>query len=115
MKEFDLLLSEAMNVTITRILGDSASECIFRAAEIHLSLRRGEVGEDIGAFCAYLERLLGQEQARIIHSTSLKRLSLVLRQEYEEINSHFLLLAKLYETKFRLAAAPRLEEHALCN
>jgi hypothetical protein len=115
MKKFDLLLSEAMNVTMMRIFGKSASELIYRSVESHLSLRREEVGKKIGAFYAYLEKLLGPEKARIIHSTSLKCLCLTLKQEYEEIDSYFSLLDELYETKFKLFIASCVEERSACN
>jgi hypothetical protein len=115
MKRFDLLLSEAMDITIMRIFGKSASEWIYRSAERHVSLKREEVGEKIEAFCAYLEKLLGAERAQIIHAASLKRLCLRLEQEYEEIETHFSLLDDLYKIKFKLLTASCEEERSACN
>jgi hypothetical protein len=110
MKEFDLLLSEAADGTINRIFGHSVAAIILEAAERLLSIKSEEVGQNFRVFFSYLERLLGQQQAMIIQSATLRYLCLRLRQEYCEIDSYFSLLDKLYETKFKLAASSRKEE-----
>ena len=98
-----------------QVFGESASELIYRLAEKHVSLRREEVGKRIAVFYAYLEKLLGSERAKIIQATSLKLLCLKLKREYEEIETHFSLLDKLYEVKFKLLAPLLKEEHSVCN
>lgn len=115
MKKFDLMLSEAASIAMNKVFGNAASECIFEAAERHLSLVRHEVGQNFWVFHAYLERLLGQEQARIIQSTTLRFLCLRLKQEYEEIDAYFLLLDRLYETKFKLVGYLCEEKRPACN
>lgn len=40
-------------------------------------------------FYSYLEKLVGSEGAHIIRNTSIKRLCLKLRREYEEIEKYF--------------------------
>jgi hypothetical protein len=73
------------------------------------SLQLEEVGNKMDVTISYLEKLLGKEGAQIIQTVSIKRLCLKLKQEYEEIEAHFLFLDELYEMKFKLLA-PLLNE-----
>ena len=109
MEGFGELLSEAVDNTMRRVLGESASELIYRLVEMHMALKREEVGEKIEVFYAFLEKLLGSERAQIIENTSLKRLCLKLRREYEEVEKYFSFLDELYEIKFKLLT-PSLKE-----
>ena len=116
MKRFGKLLSEAADDTMRQVFGETASELIYTLMERHVSLKREEIGEKIDAFFAYLERLLGSERAQIIQNTSLKRLCMKLRREYEEIERYFWFLDGLYETKFRLLTSSFKErESSVCN
>ena len=115
MKRFSELLFETVDDTMRQVFGESASKLIYRLVEKHVSLRREEVGKKIEVFYAYLEKLLGSERVQIIQATSLKLLCLKLKQEYEEIETHFSLLDKLYEVKFKLLAPLLKEEHSVCN
>jgi len=114
-ERFDELLLETVDDTISQVFGKYASELIYRLMERHVFLKREEVGEKFEVFYAYLERLLGSEGAQIIQATSLKRLCLKLRREYEEVETYFSFLDKLYEVKFRLLALSLKEERSVCN
>lgn len=102
MKGFSDLFSEAMGVTVREVFGESASELIYIFMEKHARLKREEIGEKIGTFSAYLEKLLGSERAQISQAAGLKYLCLRLKHEYEEVEKYFSLLDELYEVKFRL-------------
>lgn len=115
MEGFDELLFEALDDTIRQVFGESASGLIYTFMERHVSLKREEVGEKIEAFYTYLEKLLGSEGARIIQKSSIKRLCLKLRREYEEIEKYFSFLDELYEIKFKLLAPLLKEERSVCN
>jgi hypothetical protein len=115
MRKFGELLSEAMDDTIRQVFGEHASEMIYRVMERHAFLKREEIGDKIELFCAYLEKLLGSEGAQVIQATSLKRLCLKLRLEYEEVEMYFSFLDKLYEVKFKLLAQSLKEERSVCN
>lgn len=115
MQKFETLLSEAMKVTIMQIFGKAAFDTIYRSAESHISLKREDIGEKFEAFCLHLEKLLGPEKSMIIHTASLKRLCLTLKQEYEKVDSYFSLLDKLYEVKFKLVDSSLVEERSSCN
>lgn len=115
MEKFGELLSRSMDDTMRRVFGESASELIYRLMERHVSLRREEIGEKIEAFYAYLEKLLGSEEAQVIRATSLRRLYLKLRREYEEVERYFSFLDELYEIKFRLLIPSFKEESSVCN
>jgi hypothetical protein len=116
MEGFSQLLSKAVDDTMRRVLGESASELIYRLAEMHVALKREEVGEKIEVFYAFLEGLLGSERAQILQNTSLKRLCLKLRREYEEIEKYFWFLDELYEIKFKLLAPSFKEkERSVCD
>ena len=56
----------------------------------------------VWAFSAYLGKLLGSERACILEAACLRRLCLMLRREYEEVERYFSLLDELYEVKFKL-------------
>ncbi len=114
-RRFGELLSEAMDETIRQVFGECASEVIYRVMERYASLEREEIGDKIEIFCAYLEKLLGSEGVQVIQATSLKRLCLKLRLEYEEVEMYFSFLDKLYEVKFKLLVPSLKEEHSVCN
>mgnify|MGYP001027441120 CR=1 FL=1 len=115
MKRFGELLFEAIDDTMRLVFGESASKLIFSLMERDVMVKREEVGEKIEVFYSYLEKLLGSEGAQIIQTTSLKRLCLKLRREYEEIEMYFSLLDELYEVKFKLLASSLKEERSACN
>jgi len=115
MKGFGELLFETMDETMRRVFGESASELIYAVMERHVSLKREEIGEKVEVFYAYLEMLLGSERARIIQNVSLKLLCLKLKREYEEVQSYFSVLDKLYEIKFKLLPPSLKEGRSVCN
>jgi len=115
MERFSGLLSEAMDDTLRRVLGEATSELIYGLMERQVLVKREEVGEKIEAFYAYLEKLLGSEGAQVIEAVSLKRLCLKLRREYEEIEKYFSFLDRLYETKFKLLTSLLEEKRSVCN
>lgn len=115
MEKFGELLFEAIDDTIRLVFGETASELIYRLMERHALLKREEVGEKIEVFYAFLEKLLGSEGTRIIQATSLERLCLKLRREYEKIERCVSLLDELYEIKFKLLAPSLKEERSVCN
>ena len=117
MERFGELLFETIDDTMRHVIGKSASELVYRLMERHVMVKREEVGEKIEVFYAFLEKLLGSEGARIIQNTSIKRLCLKLRREYEEIEKYFSVLDELYEIKFKLLASSLTlkEERSVCN
>ena len=117
MDRFGELLFEAVDDTIRLVFGESASELIYGLVERHALLKRGEVGEKIEVFYSYLEKLLGSEGAQVIQETSLRRLCIKLRREYEEIERCVSFLDELYEIKFKLLASSLTlkEERSVCN
>lgn len=110
MERFGELLAKIIDDMMRQVFGETASKLIYRLMERHVLLKREEVGEKIEVFYSHLEKLLGSEGARIIQNTSLKRLCLRLRREYEEVEKYFSFLDELYEIKFKLSAAPSLKE-----
>jgi len=104
-----------MDVALRLVLGESASELIYSLMERQVALKREEIGEEIEAFSAYLERLLGSERACILEAASFRRLCLVLRREYEEVEKYFSLLDELYEVKFRLLVPSGKDENRALN
>ena len=115
MERFGELLFKAVDDTMRRVFGESAAELIYRLVEGHVFLKREEVGEKIETFYAYLEKLIGSEPAQIIQTTSLKRLCLRLRREYEEVEKYFSFLDELYEIKFKLLTSSSKQERSVCN
>lgn len=115
MKKFGELLFETIDDTMRKVFGESACELIYRLMGRQVLLKREEVGENIEAFYAYLEKLIGLEGAQIIQSTSFKRLFHKLRREYKKIERYFSFLDELYEYKFRLLASLLKEERSVCN
>lgn len=115
MDRFDELLFDATDTTMKLVFGESASELIYRLMERRALLKREEIGKKIEVFYSYLGMLLGSEGARIIQNTSLKRLCLKLRREYEEMESYFSFLDELYEIKFQLLSSSLKEERSACN
>ena len=92
MERFGEVFFETLDDTMRKVFGESTSELIYRLMERHVLLKRGEAGEKIEVFYAYLEKLIGSEGAQVIQATSLKRLCLKLRREYEEIEKYFSVL-----------------------
>lgn len=105
MDRFNDLMFEALDDTLKLMLGESVSELIHTFTERQTSLKIKHVNNKNEVTIDYLEKLLGKEGAQIIQTTSIKRLCLKLKQEYEEVEAHFLLLDQLYEMKFKLSAA----------
>lgn len=104
MDSFNDLMFEALDDTLRLMLGESISKLIYSFTERQQSLKLEEVNNKIEVIIGYLEKLIGKEGAQIIQATSIKRLCLKLKQEYEEVETHFLLLDQLYEMKFKLSA-----------
>jgi len=75
---------------------------IHSLTERRASLKLEAIGNNIEGILGYLEKLLGKKWARIIHATSIRRLWLKLKEEYEEVESHFSVLDELYDMKFKL-------------
>jgi len=115
MKRFGELLFEAIDDTMRLVFGESASKLIYTLMERQVLLKRKEVGGKIEVFYSYLEKLLGAEGARVIKETSLRRLCLKLRREYEEVERYVSLLDELYEIKFKLLVSPLGRECSVCN
>ena len=115
MKGFGELLFETMDETMRCVFGESASKLIYTVMERVVSLKREEIGEKVEVFYAYLGKLLGSERARIIQNVSLKLLCLKLKREYEEVQSYFSVLDKLYEIKFKLLTPSLREGRSVCN
>ena len=105
MDRFNDLMFEALDDTLKLMLGESVSELIHSFTKRRQSLNLNEVSNEIESIIAYLEKLLGKEGAQIIRTVSIKRLCFKLKQEYEEVEAHFLLLDQLYEMKFKLSAS----------
>jgi hypothetical protein len=104
MDNFNELMFEALDDTLRRVLGENVSELIYSLTERQLSLKIKEFDGNLEVIISYLEKLLGKEGARIIHTISIRRLCKKLKQEYEEVEDHFLVLDELYEMKFKLLA-----------
>ena len=114
MDNFNELMFEALDDTLRIMLGERVSKLIYSLTERQASLKLEEIGNNIEVIISNLERLLGKEGAQIIQTASIKRLCLKLKQEYEEVEAHFLFLDKLYEMKFKLSASlPNKKQEAL--
>jgi hypothetical protein len=103
MENFDDLMFESLDDTLRLVLGESASKIIRSLTKQHSSVKL-EVNKNIDEILAYLEKLIGKEGTQIIQTISIKRLCQKLKQEYEEVEAHFLFLDELYEMKFKLLA-----------
>jgi len=114
-ERFEELLFEAIDDTVRQVFGESNSELIYALMERHVMVKQKDVGERIDAFHAYLEKLVGSEGAQIIQNTSIKRLCLKLRREYEEVKKYFSVLDELYELKFKLLIPSLRGESSVCN
>jgi hypothetical protein len=112
LERFGELLFEATDYTMRQIFGKSA-ELIYTLMERHVMVKWEEVGEKIGIFYSYLERLLGSEGAHVIQNASIKRLCLKLQQEYEEVKKYLTVLDELYEIKFRLLVSSSKEGYSV--
>jgi hypothetical protein len=102
---FNDLMSEALDDTLRLMLGESISKLIQSITKRKQALDIAAVSNEIESTISYLEKLLGKEGAQIIRTVTIKRLCLRLKQEYEEVEAHFLLLDQLYEMKFKLSAS----------
>ena len=115
MQTFNDLMFEVLEDTVRIVLGENASKLIHSLTERQRSLKLKAIGNTIDDIIAYLERLIGKEGAQIIHAASIKRLCLRLKQEYEEVETHFSVLDELYEMKFKLLVPLRNEKHSDYN
>ena len=112
MQTFNDLMFEVLEDTLRIVLGENASKLINSLTERQTSLRLKAIDKNTDDIICYLERLIGKEGAQIIHAASIKRLCLRLKQEYEEVETHFSVLDELYEMKFKLLV-PLLNEKRL--
>ena len=96
---------EALDDTLRLMLGERVSKLIHSLTERQATLKLEAVDNNIEGVISYLEKLLGKEGAQIIQTVSIKRLCLKLKQEYEDVESHFRVLDELYEMKFNLLAS----------
>jgi hypothetical protein len=101
MEKFDNLMFEALDDTLRLVLGENASEFIQSIVESQPSPKM-EVGKNVETTMSYLEKLIGKEGAQIIQATSIKRLCFKIKEEYEDVEAHFLVLDELYDMKFKL-------------
>lgn len=115
MNNFNDLMFEALDDTLRLMLGERVFKLIHSLTERQASLKLKEVGNNIELIIPYLERLLGKEGAQIIQTASIKRLCLKLKQEYEEVEDHFLFLDELYKMKFKLLAYSPNKPHSAPN
>jgi hypothetical protein len=113
MKGFDVMLSTKIDDVMKKVVGESASELIYQFMEKQVSLMREEVGKNIDAFQAYLERIIGTEGVQIILSISLKELCRELKREYEEVENYFSFLDELYEMKFKILSSSFKEDKSV--
>ena len=107
MDAFDTLMFEALDDTLKIILGESVSDLIQSLTKKHLALKTQEHTNNLDTILGYLEKLIGKEGTQVIQTTTMKRLCRKLKQEYEEVESHFLVLDELYEMKFNLLSQPQ--------
>jgi hypothetical protein len=98
-----------------QIFGESASELIISLVERQTGAKREEAGKNIKSFYAYVSRLVGSEIAQIILAESLKKLCAEVQREYEQVESYFSFLDKLYEIKFKLLTPSSNEKRSVCN
>ncbi len=101
---------EALDDTIIMVLGENASELIHALTEKQLALKIKE-SNNIETIITYLEKLIGKEGVQIIQTTSIKLLCRKLKQEYEDVEDHFLVLDELYEMKFKLLTSLQNENN----
>ena len=114
MENFDDLMFESLDDTLRLVLGENASALI-RSLTKQQSALKVEVNKNMDAIFAYLEKLIGKEGTQIIQTICIKRLCYKLKQEYEEVEAHFLLLDELYEMKFKLLAPLLKKENSAPN
>ena len=111
MKTFNERLSEVTEDTLMCVFGEPAAQLIKNFVERHASKPK----EDGEAYYRQLATLLGSEVSRIIKNASLKRLHQTLQHEYEEVESYFALLDKLYALKFKLLVSRVEKEDSAHN
>ncbi|MDG6221764.1 MAG: hypothetical protein IAX21_06370 [Candidatus Bathyarchaeota archaeon] len=102
MDAFDNLLGEALDDTLKIVLGNSVSDLIHKLTEKHLSTKITEKQNTIETKINYLEKLIGKEGTQVIQTATMKRLCLKLKNEYQEVEEHFLILDELYEMKLKM-------------
>ena len=110
-ENFNDLMFEALDNVIRIVLGENASDLIHSLTEKQLSLKRKESSNNIEDIIAYLEKLIGKKGVQIIQTTSIKRLYHKLKQEYEYVEAHFLVLDELYDMKFKLLTSLQNEKN----
>ena len=81
MEKFNELMFEALDDTLRLVLGETVSKLIYSLTKKHISLQPKEASEKNEVILSYLEKLLGNEGAQIIRTTSIKRLCLKLKQK----------------------------------
>jgi hypothetical protein len=115
MERFGELLSASLDGIMRQIFGESASELIISFVKKQRSVKREEAGKNIEAFHACVSRLVGSEIAQIIFVVSLKKLCAEVQREYEQVESYFSVLDKLYEIKFKLLTPSPNEKRSVCS
>jgi len=105
------LMFEVLDDAIRMVLGENASNLIHSLTEKQLAPKIKESSNNIGTVMAYLEKLIGKEGVQIIQITSIKRLCHKIKQEYEDVEAHFLVLDELYEMKGKLLAPLQNEKN----
>jgi len=105
LKQFDGLLLQTLDKTIRIIFGESAFQVVHEFLERHAPLKRG-IGQEVEAFCAFLEELLGSERAQMIYISSLRLLHYELQREYDDVRAHLLILDELDRLRFKLLISP---------
>ena len=106
LKQFDSLLLQTLDKTIRIIFGESASQAVQEFQERHASLKQG-IGQEVEAFCAFLEELLGSERAQMVYISSLRLLHYELQREYDDVRAHLLILDELDRLRLKLLISPR--------
>jgi hypothetical protein len=114
MNSFNDLMFEALDDTLKLMLGKNLYKLVHALKKRRRTLQL-DASNEIDSTISYLEKLLGKEGAQIIRTASIKRLCHKLKQEYEEVEAHFLLLDQLYEMKFKLAASTTSKTPEACN
>jgi hypothetical protein len=105
LKQFDRLMLQSLNRTVRFIFGESASQIVWDFLDRHQSLKR-DIGQEIEAFCAFLDALLGSERAQVVYVASLRFLHHELQQEYARVQDYLAILDELDKLRLRLLASP---------
>ena len=102
MDAFDTLLKEALDDTLRIVLGDSVSDLVTSLTEKHVATKVPHNHDSIQTKISYLEKLLGKEGLQVIQTQTMKRLCQKLKQEYQEVEEHFVILDEMYEMKLKM-------------